>query len=77
LEGNSLDAQLQRFWAFEAFHSLPKTTLQPEFECHFQETTTPDASGRFVVQLPWKSNHKGLCSACHQTLQISAVGEMA
>jgi hypothetical protein len=68
LEENSLDAQLQCFWAFEEFHSLSKTTLEPECESHFQATTTQDDSGRFIMQLPWKTNHKGLSSACHQTL---------
>jgi hypothetical protein len=67
LKENILDAQLH-CWAFEEFHSLPKTTVEPECESNFQATTTPDDSGRFVMQLPWKSNHKGLGSACHQTL---------
>ena len=68
LEENSLDAQLQHFWACEEFQSPPKTTLEPECESRCQATTTPDDTGRFVTHLPWKSNQKGLGSACDQTL---------
>jgi hypothetical protein len=66
LEENRLDAQLQRFWAVEEFHTLPKTTQELECESHFQATITRDDTGRFVVQLPRKLGHEGLGSPYDQ-----------
>ena len=40
LEEDSLDAQLQCFWAIEEFHTLPKTAQKQECESHSQATTT-------------------------------------
>jgi hypothetical protein len=62
LEENSSDAQLQRVWVVEEFHSLPKTTQEPECESNFQATATPDDSGRCVMQLQGKSDHEELGS---------------
>jgi SNF2 family DNA or RNA helicase len=68
LEEDSLDAQLQCFWAIEEFHILPKTAQKQECESHFQANTTQDYSEGFVMQLPQKSGHKGLNRSYDQAL---------
>jgi hypothetical protein len=68
LEEDSLDAQLQCFWAMEEFRTLPKTAQKQECESHFQANTTRDYCEGFVMQLPQKSGHKGLDRSYDQVL---------
>lgn len=68
LEYNSLNAQLQPFWAVEEFDSLPKTTQELECESRFQAPTTTNDSGRFVVPFSRKLGHEALCISYMQTL---------
>ncbi len=46
---------LSQFWELEEVPSSPKLTAEEQAcEAHFQQTTTQDEDGRFVVQLPFK-----------------------
>ncbi|XP_076382083.1 uncharacterized protein LOC143260481 [Megalopta genalis] len=55
-----LQNQLQRFWAIEETNDCPYKTINNECEQYFRETTTRDASGRFMVRIPFKSEISGL-----------------
>ena len=46
---------LSQFWELEEVPSSPKLTAEEQAcEEHFQQATTQDEDGRFVVQLPFK-----------------------
>lgn len=49
-----IQLQLQRFWKLESYDEA--NTIVPECEQHFQQTTSRDEQGRFVVSLPLKDS---------------------
>lgn len=70
-ESSKLDYQLQKFWEIER-HDEPTKNLSPEEEaCEslFLETTTRDASGRFIVRLPFKTDPDRLGSSYNSALK--------
>lgn len=62
LASNDIDTQLQTFWKIEENYSEPKPLTREEAECesHFIHTFSRDLTGRFVVNLPLKSNYTHL-----------------
>jgi len=59
-----VDRSLQRFWELESL-SVPRRFTQEERDCeeHFQRTHSRDASGRYIVCLPFKQSHPVLGSS--------------
>lgn len=64
-QDDNLTHRLQRFWELEEINSSPKTEEELQCESHFQQNTTRDENGRFVVRLPQRL-HRQLGDSCQQ-----------
>ncbi|XP_055714374.1 uncharacterized protein LOC129808613 [Phlebotomus papatasi] len=58
---SSIDRTLKKFWEVEEIPKKPQVTVEyQEVENHFQKTTFRGAEGRYVVQLPLRSEIQDL-----------------
>ncbi|XP_018371804.1 PREDICTED: uncharacterized protein LOC108766798 [Trachymyrmex cornetzi] len=63
IEDESLNDTLKQFWEIESCTDASKNTWSPEeVRCErlYQDTTTRDSQGRFVVSLPFKSSNMNI-----------------
>jgi hypothetical protein len=56
-----LSKQIEKFWTIEDVDARQLLSVE-ETKCeeHFTQTTTRDESGRYIVRLPFRENHKTL-----------------
>nr|XP_029732110.1 uncharacterized protein LOC115268197 [Aedes albopictus] len=69
-EHHELEQLIQRFWELEEVPTASKLSKEEEqCELHYQQTTTRDSSGRYVVRLPFRDSSDQLGESRQQALQ--------
>ncbi|XP_058840688.1 uncharacterized protein LOC131696164, partial [Topomyia yanbarensis] len=67
---HQLEQLIQRFWELEEIPLSTKLSSEEELcEQHYQQTTTRDISGRYVVRLPFRNTPDKLGDSRQQALQ--------
>ncbi|XP_043263933.1 uncharacterized protein LOC122404103 [Colletes gigas] len=73
----SLDTAIRKFWEVEELPSTSvRTKAEEECETHFQKTVARDATGRFVVRLPFTHPRPDEALGNSYRIALSALGRL-